>query len=125
MTCVKKCIMKLVSVPTKLVWTPRMTQGPFVIRGSLEHHDKEKRMCTTYHKKRNMHRMLEKRIKFVLHKLNTEYDEMVTYEKHALLDEIANTSVFIRNIENDMNQMEKRQNDIFAPTNASENNIDL
>lgn len=72
-----------------------------------------------------MHRMLEKRIKFVLHKLNTEYDEMVTYEKHALLDEIANTSVFIRNIENDMNLMEQKQNERFVSTDALENNIDL
>lgn len=125
MTCVKRCVMKFVSIPTKLVWTPRMTQTPFVIRSSLEHQEKEKRMYITYHKKRNMHRMLEKRIKFVLHKLNTEYDEIVTYEKRALFDEMANTSVLIRNIENDMNQIEQRQNDGFAPTNASENNIEI
>ncbi len=119
--------MRLVAFPMKLVWTPRRSSTPLRIRSTLEHQERngEKRMSTLYYKKRNMHKMLEKRIKFVLHKLNTEYDEMVVYEKHALLDEIANTSVFIRDIEKDINHMEQKQTERFASTDASENNIDL
>ena len=78
-----------------------------------------------YQKKVNMRSRCETRLKFVLNKLSSEYDEIAPFEKYTLLEEVTTTSRFIRRIDDDIKHLENDGEKAAAISARDENNLDL